>query len=61
MNFLISVKCTKIFLEVAVDNKAAIDLYVAMGFNTVGVRPNYYKRNIDTFIPAFIMAYEGRK
>ena len=32
----------KIFLEVAVDNEAAIKLYEKNGFIRVGVRPKYY-------------------
>ena len=31
-----------IFLEVRVSNRRAIDLYEKLGFNQVGIRPNYY-------------------
>ncbi len=60
MSFLRSVKCKKIFLEVAIDNDTAIKLYNTMGFQNVGTRPNYYKRNSHTYISAFIMAFEDR-
>lgn len=33
-----------LFLEVAVDNKPAVDLYRGMGFAQVAVRPGYYRR-----------------
>jgi ribosomal-protein-alanine N-acetyltransferase len=35
--------CTRIELEVAADNVAAIALYRRAGFRTVGVRPRYYR------------------
>ena len=31
-----------VFLEVRASNQSAIDLYESLGFNQVGVRPNYY-------------------
>jgi len=61
MNFLKSVRCMKIFLEVALDNRAAIDLYTSVGFKCVGTRPNYYQRNAQTFISASVMAFEDRR
>lgn len=35
--------CESIFLEVRASNQAARNLYQAMGFNEIGMRPNYYK------------------
>jgi ribosomal-protein-alanine N-acetyltransferase len=35
--------CTRIELEVAADNLAAIALYQRVGFRRVGVRPRYYR------------------
>jgi [ribosomal protein S18]-alanine N-acetyltransferase len=35
---------TALFLEVAVDNRAACALYEQAGFQTVGRRPSYYSR-----------------
>ena len=35
-------KIERVFLEVRQSNLAAIQLYETMGFNQVGVRPNYY-------------------
>jgi ribosomal-protein-alanine N-acetyltransferase len=61
MNFLKSVQCVKIFLEVAVDNKATIDLYTSVGFKSVGTRPNYYQRNAQTFISASVMVFEDSR
>ena len=39
-----SIEATHLFLEVAADNRAASDLYEALGFMEVGRRPNYYVR-----------------
>lgn len=55
--YLKSAGCAKIFLEVAVDNEAAIALYTTEGFVTVGSRPNYYKRTNQTFVCASIMRW----
>jgi ribosomal-protein-alanine N-acetyltransferase len=35
-----------LFLEVAEDNKAAIKFYAEVGFEPIGRRPGYYKREI---------------
>ena len=35
---------SRLFLEVGVDNPAALGLYEAAGFTRVGFRPRYYKR-----------------
>jgi ribosomal-protein-alanine N-acetyltransferase len=35
---------SRIFLEVAADNLAAIKLYEKMGFHREGIRQNYYRR-----------------
>ncbi len=43
----------KVFLEVAIDNFAALNLYKKLGFTEIGKRKNYYKRenqNIDALI-----------
>lgn len=44
-----------LFLEVAVDNLAACKLYEAMGFQTVGVRAAYYRRNNGSTTDALVM------
>lgn len=36
-------KATMCFLEVRPSNKAALKLYLSVGFNEVGLRKNYYK------------------
>jgi ribosomal-protein-alanine N-acetyltransferase len=39
----------KIFLEVRISNKAALNLYKSSGFQEIGIRKKYYK-NEDAFI-----------
>lgn len=46
------------FLEVAVDNAAAIALYANFGFKRVGLRKNYYRRSSTLRIDALIMKKE---
>lgn len=46
---------TSLFLEVAVDNVAARDLYAGVGFATVGRRADYYEHGSDIRIDALIM------
>ena len=45
---------TRIFLEVAKLNKAAVDLYKKVGFHIIGERPGYYasKNNADAYMMA---------
>lgn len=57
MGFLKSVGCDKIFLEVAVDNQAAMALYASESFIIVGTRANYYQRRDHTPVAASIMAW----
>ena len=38
----------KIFLEVAIDNIAALSLYEKAGFHKTGIRKNYYKRENES-------------
>ncbi|MFO1160852.1 MAG: ribosomal protein S18-alanine N-acetyltransferase [Reyranellaceae bacterium] len=44
-----------LFLEVAVDNRAARQLYEAAGFQTIGVRPAYYRRSDGGAADALVM------
>jgi ribosomal-protein-alanine N-acetyltransferase len=37
--------CDDLFLEVRPSNPTALGLYQSLGFNEVGLRPNYYKSN----------------
>jgi ribosomal-protein-alanine N-acetyltransferase len=39
---------TVFFLEVRASNRFAIDLYFSEGFNEVGLRPNYYPREVGS-------------
>ncbi|HEX2817304.1 MAG TPA: GNAT family N-acetyltransferase [Phenylobacterium sp.] len=43
------------FLEVAVDNDAAINLYELMGFERTGLRKSYYDRGPEGFTDALVM------
>ena len=43
------------FLEVAVDNEAAITLYELMGFERTGVRKAYYDLGPAGFMDALVM------
>jgi ribosomal-protein-alanine N-acetyltransferase len=44
-----------LFLEVAVDNAAAIGLYRAAGFTEAGRRRGYYTKTEDARVDALIM------
>ena len=46
---------TQVFLEVAADNFAAQQLYLAEGFREVGRRPGYYQRDSAPAADALIM------
>jgi ribosomal-protein-alanine N-acetyltransferase len=46
----------RVFLEVRRSNEAAIAMYEAAGFATLGVRPNYYRRPTED---AVTMVLEG--
>ena len=48
-------KGTITFLEVAVDNSAALAFYRNLGFERVGHRPGYYQRSDGTTIDALIL------
>ncbi len=50
----------KVYLEVAQSNEAARRLYQQNGFETVGVRPNYYSAGRDVPENALIMMRRGR-
>ncbi|WP_298333068.1 ribosomal protein S18-alanine N-acetyltransferase [Asticcacaulis sp.] len=45
-----------LFLEVAVDNPAAIALYEGLGFRQVGRRPLYYSRRGGALVDALILS-----
>jgi ribosomal-protein-alanine N-acetyltransferase len=44
----------KLFLEVAADNRNAQSFYLRHGFTEGGRRPNYYKREGDVLVEAFV-------
>ena len=48
----------RVFLEVAVDNHAAIKLYDALDFRRVGRRPKYYVRPGQDPVDALILALD---
>jgi len=51
-----SAKATRLFLEVAADNQAAIGLYVRAGFEQVGRRKGYYVRKAGAPVDALVLA-----
>ena len=50
-----------VFLEVAEDNSGAIALYRSAGFETVGRRPDYYRRKSKAPVAALIMRHTVKK
>ena len=46
----------QVHLEVAADNKAALALYEALGYQTIGVRKGYYQRPEGLRMDAVMMA-----
>jgi len=50
---------TMAFLEVRRSNRAAIDLYLSVGFNELDVRKNYYKTS-SGYEDAILMGYHFR-
>jgi [ribosomal protein S18]-alanine N-acetyltransferase len=50
-----------VFLEVAEDNPGAIAFYRCAGFETVGRRPDYYRRKSRPAIAALIMRHTVKK
>ena len=43
---------SKVFLEVAADNHAALKLYESFGFSQIGIRKNYYNHVTDALVLA---------
>lgn len=54
--FIKNTSCQKIFLEVAVDNNAAINIYSKFDFNLVSIRKNYYIKN-QKAVDAYVMVF----
>jgi len=50
-------KAESVFLEVRPSNEGAIALYESLGFNEIGVRDGYYKKEDGTREDAIMMAY----
>lgn len=48
----------RLFLEVAEDNIAALDLYAGAGFGRIARRPAYYRRPDGPAAPALVLAYD---
>lgn len=51
---------SSLFLEVSVDNVAALKLYQKVGFTTVGKRRNYYQKLDGTAADALILQVKGQ-
>jgi len=49
INQSISLGATEMFLEVAVDNQPAINLYRSFGFLPLAIRKRYYPGNLDAY------------
>jgi len=49
----------KVFLEVRRSNEAAIAMYEAAGFATLGVRPNYYRRPTEDAVTMVLAVASG--
>lgn len=47
--------CSRIILEVNVENSCAIKLYKNFGFKNLGIRKNYYRGNIDAYIMELLL------
>ena len=50
-----ALEAVEAFLEVAVDNEAAIALYEGLGFRRSGLRKAYYNRGAEGFMDALVM------
>jgi ribosomal-protein-alanine N-acetyltransferase len=48
-------KAEAVFLEVAMDNAAAVGLYEGLGFARAGLRPAYYDRGPRGRVDALVM------
>ncbi len=48
----------RLFLEVGVDNTAALRLYDKLDFKRVGIRPKYYQRRGEPPVDALVLALE---
>ena len=57
LTFFTATGCCQIFLEVSVDNIAAIHLYHTAGFIDVGTRSNYYQRSGQNPVSAKVMIH----
>ena len=45
----------KIFLEVNINNEAALKMYTNAGFTRIGLRKKYYKNSLNSFDDAILM------
>jgi [ribosomal protein S18]-alanine N-acetyltransferase len=54
--FLRDLSVSKLFLEVAADNVAAIALYQKTGFFQMAIRKGYYARGAGQFVDALVMS-----
>lgn len=48
----------RLFLEVGIDNTAALKLYEKLDFRRVGIRPKYYQRRGEAPVDALVLALD---
>lgn len=53
-------ECESIFLEVAIDNPAALALYKKLGFERVGLRKSYYSRRVGPPVDGHVLRLDLR-
>lgn len=61
VDYCVGLGVARLFLEVAIDNIAAVALYTHCGFEQVGVRKAYYNRLTEPAVDALVLALTLRQ